>query len=120
MPMLKSFKHGESIRVELAPSSVKIIIIEMPHEDSYLFVRKKFYSEIYKMNKNLSDFIVEFCEREGDVVIEQEKVIEEESSMNIDGDHFIGEKEEALFKPGSRGGSRLITNTNTDFSKIQA
>lgn len=39
--------------------------------------------------------------------------------MNIDAEHFIGEKDEALFKTGSRGGSRLLINTIMDHSKAQ-
>ena len=39
--------------------------------------------------------------------------------MNIDGEHFIGEKDEALFKTHSRGGSRLLTNTLNEHAKTQ-
>ena len=44
MPMLKSFLHGEQIRIELSQNLVKIIIIENHHEQDYLFNRKKFYN----------------------------------------------------------------------------
>lgn len=58
MPMLKSFRHGEEIRIELAKNLVKIVIIEQNRGESHLFVRKAFYNEVDKMNKKLSDLVV--------------------------------------------------------------
>lgn len=52
MPMLKSFRHLENIKVILeGANQVEIVIIEKHREDSHLFVRKIFFSEIDKMNK---------------------------------------------------------------------
>lgn len=78
MPMLKSFQHGQSIRIEITESIVNMVVIERKREEESLFARKKFYSEIDKMNKKLSDFISEVCERDVNTIIEAERGLSEE------------------------------------------
>lgn len=62
----------------------KIIIIEKNRGENFLFLHKVFYNEVDKMNKKLSDLVVSITEREAEVIIEQEQLGLEDSTLNLD------------------------------------
>ena len=62
--MIKSFNYQQTVRLEIFPNIVRMIILQKRKDKETLFARKKFFSEVDKMNKTLSDYVVEFCERD--------------------------------------------------------
>lgn len=80
-PLLKSFNHSQSMRLEIQANEVKMIVNQKIREEETLFVRKKFFNQVDKMNENISKFISDFCERDTEVIIEDEKNGEDDSLM---------------------------------------
>ena len=92
MPMLKSFAHGQEVKIQLAQEVVKISITELNRGESHLFIRKTFYNEITPMNEKLVNLIVDNCEREAHV-IKNEQPESEESTIMLDMDNLAIDKE---------------------------
>lgn len=61
MPMLKSFAHGQEVKIDLLPDNVRINITEANRGESHLYVRKTFYNEVTAMNEKLINLIVGAC-----------------------------------------------------------
>jgi len=61
MPMLRSFAHGQEVKIDLLADNVRINITEANRGESHLYVRKTFYNEVTAMNEKLINLIVGAC-----------------------------------------------------------
>jgi hypothetical protein len=58
--MLKSFKHYQTVYIELLKNLVKIDIVHGINLKNISLVQKIFYEEISLMNESLTKFIISF------------------------------------------------------------
>ena len=61
--MLKSFKHYQTVYIELLKNLVKIDIVHGINLKNISLVQKIFYEEISLMNDSLTNFIISFTQR---------------------------------------------------------
>jgi hypothetical protein len=81
---LKSFKHYETVYVELEKGLTKIKILHGVNEKNVSLAQKIFYEEISGMNRNVIEMIQKMTERECEVNIEPDVRSEHDSEMLVD------------------------------------